>query len=186
LDDRELLRRCLRGEPAAWEEFVRAHTERLTGILRRELRRIDSGIAEQELQDLLQDVWVHLLKDDVRALRRFDPSRGVPLEAWVVLLARNVALDHLRRRGSRREVPLEVVGEAVADRSDAPAQETVPSDLKGVWDLLTPREALVLRLRFEQGLGYGQIARILGIARQTVYSLAHSARRKARGLLGAT
>ena len=56
---------------------------------------------EKEAEDLTQHVFLKLMS----AICKYD-DRGVPFSAWLLRLARNAALDHLRRR---RAIPAEEV-----------------------------------------------------------------------------
>ncbi|MEM7676564.1 MAG: sigma-70 family RNA polymerase sigma factor [Myxococcota bacterium] len=47
------------------------------------------------IPDLMQEVWIHLLADDARVLRGFDPDRG-SLPAYVGRIAYNRSRDRLR------------------------------------------------------------------------------------------
>ena len=44
-----------------------------------------------EAEDLFQQTWIHVAEK----IRRFDPSRN--FDAWLFTVARNLAIDHLRR-----------------------------------------------------------------------------------------
>ncbi len=48
---------------------------------------------EKEAEDLTQHVFLKL----ITAICKYD-DRGIPFSGWLLRLARNVALDHLRRR----------------------------------------------------------------------------------------
>src|SRR5947199_5162147 len=54
----------------------------------------DEDAAEEVVGDVFVKVWRHVHKHD--------PSRG-PLVPWILSIARNRALDELRRRSSRSE-----------------------------------------------------------------------------------
>ncbi len=92
---------------------ARAHARLLTalaGFLRAYFtRRLGAGAAEAE--DLVQETLlaIHLKRDtyDVRQ----------PLTPWVYAIGRYKLLDHFRRQGVRRAVPLEDAGALVAAES---------------------------------------------------------------------
>ena len=68
---------------------------------------------EKEAEDLTQHVFLKL----ITAICKYD-DRGVPFSAWLLRLARNAALDHLRRR---RATPAEeVYGADAHDRRGLP------------------------------------------------------------------
>ena len=50
-----------------------------------------------DIEDLTQEVFVRLCKDDFRLLRTYDPARA-GLSTWLTIVARSTARDALRRR----------------------------------------------------------------------------------------
>lgn len=96
-----------------------------------------------------------------RAYRRrgsFRPSRGTA-RAWLFGIARNAALDELRRRG--RATALE--GEASADHADDPAELGLRRALlRGALESLQPRERELVALKFFAGLTNAELATVIG------------------------
>jgi RNA polymerase sigma-70 factor (ECF subfamily) len=87
MPDGALMRAFARRDPSAAEELYRRFASRVYGL----------GIVmlggDAMAQDLVQDTFVKLW----RSADRFDPRRG-RLETWVLLVARSLAIDALRRR----------------------------------------------------------------------------------------
>ena len=81
----------LNGDPDAWEDFVR----RYGGLIVAAVRGL--APASGEIEDLTQDVFVRLCRDDFRLLRSYDPERAA-LSTWLTIVARSTARDALRRR----------------------------------------------------------------------------------------
>jgi DNA-directed RNA polymerase specialized sigma24 family protein len=101
-----------------------------------------SGVApRQELQDVMQEVFVALFEDDARTLRAWDESRGLSLANFVGLVAERQTVSILRsgKRSPFRETPSEL---EELDRALDPEQGPEPSALSR--DLLV---RLVERLR---------------------------------------
>ena len=90
--DDDLMRRVQQGDAHAFEDLSRRHDRTLGLHLRRYVGPADAG-------DLRQEVWLRVWE---RA-RQWE-GRGSPL-AWMLRIATNLALNHLRRR--RDTVPLE-------------------------------------------------------------------------------
>jgi RNA polymerase sigma-70 factor, ECF subfamily len=119
-----------------------------------------------EAEDITQDVFVKLLS----AIKRYE-QRAVPFGAWLLRVARNAALDHLR---SRRQIPCEEV------RVSDPAYELVGSDrlhsLRIALDRLPEEQREVMILRHVAGLTPGEIAGVLDRTESSVHGLHHRAR----------
>jgi RNA polymerase sigma-70 factor, ECF subfamily len=85
--DASLMVALLRKEPAAADALYNRYASRIYGLGLVLLRnKID---AEDLVQDTFLKVW--------RTGSRFDPSRG-SLDIWILLIARSLAIDLLRRR----------------------------------------------------------------------------------------
>jgi RNA polymerase sigma-70 factor (ECF subfamily) len=114
-----------------------------------------------------------------RKRNRFDPERGEP-RAWLFGIARNAALDELRRRGRQAELsadPADLDGfgtEEGAERSD---RRLAVSAALG---RLEPRERELIALKFFTGLENREIARVLGISESNAGTKLHRAMTKLR------
>ena len=158
----------LRGEKAAWDAFVR----RYGGLVVAAVRGV--AIVHGEVEDLTQEVFVRLCKDDFRLLRSYDPVRA-SLSTWITIVARSTARDGLRRRRAET-VPLEAVPEA---QLAIPPVEPVQK-LKLPEALLSPRQREILAMLYDREMDVAEIARALGIDPQTVRSAHHKAMVKLR------
>jgi RNA polymerase sigma-70 factor (ECF subfamily) len=158
----------LRGEKAAWDAFVR----RYGGLVVAAVRGV--AMAQPEVEDLTQEVFVRLCKDDFRLLRSYDPARA-SLSTWITIVARSTARDGLRRRRAET-VPLDVVPEAqLAIDPVEPVQK-----LKLPEALLSPRQRQILAMLYDREMDVAEIAQTLGIDPQTVRSAHHKAMVKLR------
>jgi len=158
----------LRGEKAAWDAFVR----RYGGLVVAAVRGIAAG--QSEIEDLTQEVFVRLCKDDFRLLRSFDPTRA-SLSTWLTIVGRSTARDGLRRRRAEA-VPLEAVPEAqLAIGPVEPVEK-----LKLPEALLSPRQREILAMLYDREMDVAEIAGALGIDAQTVRSAHHKAMVKLR------
>jgi RNA polymerase sigma factor (sigma-70 family) len=158
----------LRGEKAAWDAFVR----RYGGLVVAAVRGV--AMAQPEVEDLTQEVFVRLCKDNFRLLRSYDPARA-SLSTWLTIVARSTARDGLRRRRAET-VPLDLVPEAqLAIDPVEPVQK-----LKLPEALLSPRQRQILAMLYDREMDVAEIARALGIDPQTVRSAHHKAMVKLR------
>ena len=156
------------GDPAAWENFVR----RYGGLIVAAVRSLVPPPGE--IEDLTQDVFVRLCKDDFRLLRSYDPTRAA-LSTWLTIVARSTARDALRRRRPEA-VPIESVPEArlAVDPVEPPVRLKLPEAL------LSPRQREILGMLYDREMDVAEIARVLGIDAQTVRSTHHKAMLKLR------
>lgn len=85
--------RVCRGEPDAWRAFVTAAGPLIRGVIWQLLAR--AGRAD-DVADVLQEVFVRLVRDDFSVLRRYDPARA-RLGTWLGVVATSTAVDWLRK-----------------------------------------------------------------------------------------
>ena len=165
--DLDLVRRCLRGENAAWAALLQAHTRRIYNLC----YRFTGRTAESE--DLTQEVFIKIFQ----TLKSFDAAQGT-FVTWLHRVARNHLVDHYRRtrkdrvtssiedeQGGLEEKPSTMI-EPVAHLEHREQRERLQRGL----ERLSPdlREAVVLRDL--QDLDYAEIAQVLAVPEGTVKS----------------
>jgi RNA polymerase sigma-70 factor (ECF subfamily) len=120
-----------------------------------------------DAEDALQEAFIRLWTK----AHRYDPAQGRG-KSWVVSVARNLALDILRRNDQRCETCPDISLEDLV--SDAPsaecrmAQREDRDRLAMCLDLLGKNRAEVIRLAFLEGLSYDQISQAIGAPRNTI------------------
>jgi RNA polymerase sigma-70 factor, ECF subfamily len=119
---------------------------------------------DHEAEDVTQQVFAKLM---TRIVKYHD--RGVPFFAWLLRVARNVAIDHLRHN---RQTPIDEVIYPSAS-SDEDRAASVKSALATLPD--DQREVVVLRHLV--GLTPGEIADRMGRTEGSVHGLHHRGRR---------
>ena len=186
-----LLRRCLSGDAAAWEDIVRRYQRRIYNICYR-----FAGSAE-DADDLTQEVFIKMYK----TLNSYDVERGAFL-TWVTTITRNLLVDHFRKGKHDRltdsldatpaqEEDGRSLGEQIEDKSTASPAEQVRSREAGeavheALQKLSPelREAVILRDL--QDMDYKEIAGVLKVPEGTVKSRINRGRAELARLLSRT
>jgi RNA polymerase sigma-70 factor (ECF subfamily) len=123
-----------------------------------------------------EDVTALAFERAYRRRRSFDRARGEQ-RAWLFGIARNAALDELRRR--RRHATLAVDPEdptaAAGLTADDDAADRVlrRTAVAAALDGLAPRERELVALKFHAGLSNAEIARVLGVSESNAGTLLH-------------
>lgn len=170
MDDLTLYHRCRDGDELAWETLVRRYQGRVCSVAYTYTGN------EDEALDVAQEVFVRVWKrlDQCR-----DPER---FAAWLLSIARNACLDHLRRRKARppaQDVPAEELW-SLADPGPRADQRTLEQDQRDVLEAALQqlsdinREAILLK--DIQELPLEDMARMLGLPLGTVKSRCSRAR----------
>jgi len=149
-----LVRRAVRGDGAAFRSLYLALHPQVHAYVGRRI----AGPADVE--DLVAKVFHRMLEH----LDRYDPGKA-SVRAWVLTIARNAVIDHLRTR--RDVASLEDVAELVEVPVDAEADDRARAVGVLVQDLpATTRE--MLALHFVEGLHYREIAAVCGTTEAAV------------------
>jgi RNA polymerase sigma-70 factor (ECF subfamily) len=106
-EELRLLSRVLEGSTPARTRFFLRYTNVVEARVRQILRRAGSWISEDDIQDMVSEIWLSLFEDDMRPLRRFDPERQIKVATWIGLLARNKTIDKLRTSHLGRTVSID-------------------------------------------------------------------------------
>ena len=166
--------------PSPWERFealYRSSRDDLYAYVATLLR--DRAAAE--------DVTALAFERAYRRRRSFDRRRGEE-RAWLFGIARNAALDELRRRRRVAQLAGEPVDEkeleaSVPDEAEVALRRTaVRTALAG----LSAREREIVALKFHAGLSNAEIANLLGVSESNAGTLLYRTLEKLRKACDAT
>jgi RNA polymerase sigma-70 factor (ECF subfamily) len=185
-----LIRRCVAGDAAAWEDIVRQYHRRIYNICYRFAGSTD------EAEDLTQDVFIKMYK----TLSTYDLERGAFM-TWVTTITRNLLVDHFRKGKYDRitdslDTPVSEhedampLSEHIEDKNPAPDAQVqrheTSATVHRALQKLSPelREAVILRDL--QDMDYREIATVLKVPEGTVKSRINRGRAELARLLQRT
>jgi RNA polymerase sigma-70 factor (ECF subfamily) len=185
-----LVRRCVSGDAAAWEEIVQKYNRRIYNICYRFAGSSDDA------QDLTQEVFIKMY----RTLNSYDVDKGAFM-TWVTTITRNLLVDHFRKTKQDRvtdsidAAPSEhedamPLAEQIEDRGPRPDAHVGTREAQAVvhqaLQKLSPdlREAVILRDL--QNMDYKEIAVVLRVPEGTVKSRINRGRAELARLLQRT
>jgi len=132
-----LLAAVAKGDEAAFARLYAATRAKLYGVVLRILRRED--LADEVMQETYLKVW--------NSAGQFDPLRAAPI-TWMVAIARNRAIDLLRRRTETSIEEEPAAMEVAADSPDPLARREITEELRRllacIGGLPAERQRLVL------------------------------------------
>jgi RNA polymerase sigma-70 factor, ECF subfamily len=153
-----------RGDPEALSQLYRQYAPGVFSYVRRML------VNEYDAQDVTQQVFVKL----ATCLDKYD-SRRADFSAWMLRVAHNAAVDHLRKqRAALMREPVEADGVV----TEGPDPDHVRS-LRETFAALSEPQRDVLLLREVVGLTPREVAQRLGKSEAAVNTCHHRARRAA-------
>jgi RNA polymerase sigma-70 factor, ECF subfamily len=157
--------RLRRGDLEALAVLVERYQHRLYRYLLRLIRQ------PAEAEDLFQQTWLRVASQ----IRRFDPRRN--FDAWLFTVARNLAIDHLRRVRpdslDEQQAADPIYTPSALRASDAPPIEAMIARehsrfVAAAMEELPVLYREVLALRFEEEMKLEEIAQVLDAPLSTV------------------
>ncbi len=133
-----------------------------------------------DAEDLTQQTFERALK----SWSRYDPSRA-KVGTWLLVIARNLLVDHYRADRSTGQQPLDEVDsghDALVASPDAPDLGLEPG-LERALACLGAREREIVALRFGGDLTGPEIAEIMGLSLANVQQILSRALRRMRAVL---
>ncbi len=170
--DAELVRLALSGSERASRELVRRYERPVFNLIVRMVR--DSALAE----DLSQETFIKVFS----RLGQYDA--GYKFARWILKIAHNTAIDHLRRPNPATSSLDDQENAATGQLADAATpspflvaeRRELAAVLDAAIDRLRPEYRQVVVLRYQEELDYDEIADILDLPLGTVKSYLHRAR----------
>ena len=154
--DQRLMRSFAARDPLAADALYQRFAGRIYGL---GLVMLGSDAAAQ---DLVQDTFVKLW----RSAERYDRSRG-KLETWVLLMARSLAIDAIRRRVLDARTLEQIDRPREADEAPGPDEQAVTHDLteraQRAMAALPPEQRAALELAYLGGKTSAEISDLEGI-----------------------
>jgi RNA polymerase sigma factor (sigma-70 family) len=133
-----------------------------------------------------EDVTAAAFERAYRKRRSFDERRGEP-RAWLFGIARNAALDELRRRRRMATLAVEPSDESGAPVGvDAAEGALRRSVVRAGISTLEPRDRELVALKFFAGLSNAEIASVIGVSPSNAGTMLHRAVQKLRKACDAT
>ena len=126
-----------------------------------------------------EDVTALAFERAYRRRKSFNPKRGTR-RAWLFGIARNAALDELRRRKRQATLAAEPAGEDGAVAEAAAEVALRRAALREAMAGLSARERELVALKFFAGLGNGEIATVIGTSESNAGTRIHRVLEKLR------
>jgi RNA polymerase sigma factor (sigma-70 family) len=159
---------------------VETDTETFTALYERTFPRVYAYVASL-LRDrsAAEDVTAQAFERAYRKRGSYRARRG-SLEGWLFGIARNAALDELRRRGRRATLETDPADSAAPTAEDHAELALRREAVREAMTALDGHERDLLSLKFSGGLSNAEIARVLGVSETNAGTRLHRALTKLR------
>ncbi len=151
------MERYVDGDDVAFDRLFSQLRGPISASLRRWLRTDD------KVDDALQITWMKVHNSRARY------RRGAPVLPWVLTIARNVALDHLRSRAAKDRSLDDETARRIPDERSQPFdwssedEQEVVAAVRAAIDQLPRSSREVVRMHKLEGRSMAEVAEILGI-----------------------
>jgi RNA polymerase sigma-70 factor, ECF subfamily len=169
-----LLRAIASGDRSALSALYQRTSAKLYGIILRLLR--SEGDAEEVLQEVFLTIW--------RNAGRFDEKRASPI-TWLGILARNRAIDRLRR-ARLDTAPIEAAFDIALDEPSALDRLEAAQNagrLRNCLEELEGRPRAMIEAAFLDGMTYSELAEREGVPLGTMKSWIRRGLQRLKGCL---
>jgi RNA polymerase sigma-70 factor, ECF subfamily len=153
-----------------WTQFVRCFQPLIASVVIRVMRRYGES-SPALADDLIQECYLRLCKDECRALRQFEHRHEESIFGFVKVVAASVAMDHFRARKAEKRsgevAPLsdDQVSGMPSPQPDADAailMKQISLRLERITE--SQRDRAIFWLYYQQGHSASDISKIPGIA----------------------
>lgn len=186
--EQALVERIVAGDKSSWDEFVRQFTRLIYHAIYKTLQGRGYKSGSDLVDDLHQEVFLSLLKNDAAKLRGFQWRNGCSLATWLTVVSRNTAIDFIRRdsRYKSREVSIDAESAAsdkgemsgslldilpastVTPDKEVASKEAVDVIRKAITEL-PPQDRKLLELLYFEDWSPDEVARFFNKTVEAVY-----------------
>jgi len=174
MNDLEFVRRCVKGDKRAWNEFVERYSSLIYNYIHSVLKIKGRTCAEENVNDLFQEIFLSLAKDNFKKLSSFQARNGCSLASWLRQVTVNFTIDYIRKLKPLVSIDAETddgfsLAEILMSNSpsvtDVLSQEERFTHLKDCIDKLALDDKYFLELHIHRGLGIEELKSWFRISR---------------------
>jgi len=190
--DLKLLAECISGRKDSWDTFVLQYSKLIYYSINKTLKLHNQNLEREDIEDIFSSLFVSFMDKDYKKLRQFEGRQGCTLSSWIRLITIRHTIDFLRRQknlvslndDSDNTQPLV---ERIPSKSKSFEKELEESQtaraLKNAIATLPASDRLFMELFYEKELPPEEIASILKVSVNTVYSKKNRVREKIKKIL---
>ncbi|MDD5060255.1 MAG: sigma-70 family RNA polymerase sigma factor [Candidatus Omnitrophica bacterium] len=177
MDDLRFVQSCLKGNKQAWSEFISRYSRLIYNYIYSTLAVKGSSIPKEQVEDVFQEIFQALIKDNYRKLATYKGKNGCSLASWLRQVTINFTIDYLRKLRPILSIEAEneegqSLSDTLKDLSPNAAEffqdQSKRQTLEECIALLKSDEQFFLELFLNQGLNLDEIRDYLKINRGAV------------------
>ena len=165
-----LIADCLRSEKAAWDSFVLQYSNLVYHTIKKTLNLHHVEPRADLVEDLYQEFFLSLLRNEYKKLRQFRGAHGCSLPNWLRILAARLTIDCLRKQAPTSGEVAGAMSRQGPDPAEPLLNEQQEKLLNQAIQTLSHRDRILLDLCYRQALASEQIATLLKTSVGAVYA----------------
>jgi RNA polymerase sigma factor (sigma-70 family) len=181
--EKTLIAGCVRSEKAAWDSFVLQYSNLVYHTIKKTLSLHQIEPHTDLVEDLYQEFFFSLLRNECKKLRQFRGAHGCSLASWLRVLAARLTIDFLRKQAPTSDG----VASAMSQYGPDPVEPIINEEQQRLLDRaiqsLSPRDRILLDLFYRQALPSNTVAALLKTSVNAVYAQKSRALQKIREVL---
>lgn len=178
--DRQLLDRCLRKEPGAWNQFVDRYMGLIYHVIHHVSHARSVSLTPADIEDLAAEVFLAIVDHDYEVLRKFKGASSLP--TYLTVIARRVTIRDLVKR--QREAELGHIRAHRSNVTEDPSSEVEAilsaEEVERLLKMISGRDAEVVKLYHLKYLHYREISKQLGISENSIGPILARAKQQLR------
>ena len=100
--DRQLIDRCLKKEPGAWNDFVDRYMGLIYHVIDHVANARSMTLSAADVEDIAAEIFLGIVDDDYGVLRRFQGGSSLP--TYLTVVARRICVRHVVKRQREAEL----------------------------------------------------------------------------------
>ncbi len=168
--EKNLMGACLYGEKSSWDTFVLQYSGLVYHTIKNTFSHYHTESRGDVVEDLFQDFFLSLIRDNFKKLRQFKGDRGCRLTSWLRVIASRQTIDFLRRQETSTARAVENTPSDQPDPPGSMIDQERNKVLSQVLETLPPRDRLFIQLYFHRSLPPKEIASVLRVSVSAVYT----------------
>jgi RNA polymerase sigma-70 factor (ECF subfamily) len=181
-DDAPLVEACLNMDTSAWDRLTRKYSALILTAATNRLKKYGFEPLREDMEDIRQSVLAAIFeRGKLEAVRN-----RKSLACWIAIVSGNAALEYMRKKiasGEIKTCPLQDDIPIEAKNTETPDNNEFLRAVELAVDSLHGKEKLIAKLNILHGMGYHDIAQMLGLPKGTVSSYIKRAREKLKRTL---
>lgn len=170
MNDKALIKRCQRGDRQAFDELIRLYYDYVSSFL------LKNTADETLSEDLTQETFLKM----IRSIEKYDPGGSASFGTWLITIARNCYIDHLRRNRIHLEDIDSLPVEDEQNVADEVERKLQYEQIMEAMETLPVEQALAIKLKYVEDMTLAQIAEQFGVQQKTIKSRIHDGTVKLR------